>query len=222
MRRGTAVRHRRGARAGQRRPDPRSWRSSVAPSAAARRRSPRAGRASQAAAAAAGRRRPRPAGQRRDARGRRRRRAWPAPAPTCCGSACCRPRRSRFLTADAGADLGVVLSASHNPMPDNGIKLFAARRAQAARRRRGRDRGGGSASPGPAPTGAGVGRVRRPARRRPSATSSTCSVATPAPARRPAGRRRLRARRGLRRSRPRCYRRAGAEVDRASPPRRTG
>lgn len=31
-----------------------------------------------------------------------------------------------FLTAEAKADLGVVLSASHNPMPDNGIKLFAA------------------------------------------------------------------------------------------------
>jgi len=30
-----------------------------------------------------------------------------------------------FLTAEFGADLGVVLSASHNPMPDNGIKLFA-------------------------------------------------------------------------------------------------
>jgi phosphoglucosamine mutase len=30
-----------------------------------------------------------------------------------------------FLTADLQADLGVVLSASHNPMPDNGIKLFA-------------------------------------------------------------------------------------------------
>jgi phosphoglucosamine mutase len=30
-----------------------------------------------------------------------------------------------FLTADFDADLGVVLSASHNPMPDNGIKLFA-------------------------------------------------------------------------------------------------
>jgi len=29
------------------------------------------------------------------------------------------------LTAEVGADLGVVLSASHNPMPDNGIKLFA-------------------------------------------------------------------------------------------------
>ena len=31
-----------------------------------------------------------------------------------------------FLTADTGADLGVVLSASHNPMPDNGIKFFDA------------------------------------------------------------------------------------------------
>src|SRR3954465_15144684 len=30
------------------------------------------------------------------------------------------------LVAHTGADLGVVLSASHNPMPDNGIKLFAA------------------------------------------------------------------------------------------------
>ncbi|HST66505.1 MAG TPA: phosphoglucosamine mutase [Mycobacteriales bacterium] len=29
------------------------------------------------------------------------------------------------LTADLGADFGVVLSASHNSMPDNGIKLFA-------------------------------------------------------------------------------------------------
>ncbi|MFG1926228.1 phosphoglucosamine mutase [Cryptosporangium sp. NPDC048952] len=29
------------------------------------------------------------------------------------------------LTAELGADLGVMLSASHNPMPDNGIKLFA-------------------------------------------------------------------------------------------------
>ena len=30
-----------------------------------------------------------------------------------------------YLVADTGADLGVMLSASHNPMPDNGIKLFA-------------------------------------------------------------------------------------------------
>ncbi len=30
-----------------------------------------------------------------------------------------------FLTASTGADLGVVVSASHNAMPDNGIKFFA-------------------------------------------------------------------------------------------------
>jgi phosphoglucosamine mutase len=30
-----------------------------------------------------------------------------------------------FAVADAGATLGVMLSASHNPMPDNGIKLFS-------------------------------------------------------------------------------------------------
>lgn len=30
-----------------------------------------------------------------------------------------------FLTAELDADLGVMLSASHNPMPDNGIKLLA-------------------------------------------------------------------------------------------------
>ncbi|MGH3714280.1 MAG: phosphoglucosamine mutase [Micromonosporaceae bacterium] len=31
-----------------------------------------------------------------------------------------------YLTGETGADLGVMLSASHNPMPDNGVKLFAA------------------------------------------------------------------------------------------------
>ncbi|WP_375429822.1 phosphoglucosamine mutase [uncultured Friedmanniella sp.] len=30
-----------------------------------------------------------------------------------------------YLTGATGADLGVMLSASHNPMPDNGIKFFA-------------------------------------------------------------------------------------------------
>jgi phosphoglucosamine mutase len=64
-----------------------------------------------------------------------------------------------FLTTQLGADLGVMLTASHNPMPDNGIKLFdrtghklpddvedtvaAALGARVAR-----------------PTGRGVGRVR--------------------------------------------------------------
>ncbi len=65
-----------------------------------------------------------------------------------------------FLTAHYGADVGVMLSASHNPMPDNGIKLFAR---------------GGNKLPDdieaeieaeidagwtrPRPTGAGIGRV---------------------------------------------------------------
>jgi phosphoglucosamine mutase len=64
------------------------------------------------------------------------------------------------LTAEFDADLGVMLSASHNPMPDNGIKLFArgghklpdqleAEIEQAT--------GSGSAQ---RPTGAGIGRVR--------------------------------------------------------------
>ena len=30
-----------------------------------------------------------------------------------------------FLTADINADFGVMISASHNPAPDNGIKIFA-------------------------------------------------------------------------------------------------
>ena len=30
-----------------------------------------------------------------------------------------------YLTGELGADLGVMLSASHNPMPDNGIKFLA-------------------------------------------------------------------------------------------------
>jgi len=30
-----------------------------------------------------------------------------------------------FLVKESNADLGVMISASHNPMPDNGIKFFA-------------------------------------------------------------------------------------------------
>src|SRR5205807_3878403 len=63
------------------------------------------------------------------------------------------------LVGELDADLGVMISASHNPMPDNGIKLFASgghklpdavedeitvRLAENATR----------------PTGAGVGRIR--------------------------------------------------------------
>ena len=63
------------------------------------------------------------------------------------------------LVADTGADLGVVLSASHNPMPDNGIKFFAKGGHKLPdeveddiERRLGED--------WQRPTGAGVGRVR--------------------------------------------------------------
>jgi phosphoglucosamine mutase len=64
-----------------------------------------------------------------------------------------------FLVGALGADLGVMISASHNQMPDNGIKLFAA--------------GGhklpdsvesaveeGIGAPAERPTGAAIGRVR--------------------------------------------------------------
>ncbi|GHD47552.1 phosphoglucosamine mutase [Mycetocola manganoxydans] len=65
-----------------------------------------------------------------------------------------------FLIADIDADFGVMISASHNPAPDNGIKIFA--------------RGGRKlpddveariehylTEPNLAPTGPGVGRIRR-------------------------------------------------------------
>jgi phosphoglucosamine mutase len=64
------------------------------------------------------------------------------------------------IVASTGADLGVMLSASHNPMPDNGIKLFAAGghklpdEAEDAIEARLRTK------PTARPTGAAVGRVR--------------------------------------------------------------
>ncbi|WP_298990996.1 phosphoglucosamine mutase [uncultured Pseudokineococcus sp.] len=64
------------------------------------------------------------------------------------------------IVAASGADLGVVLSASHNPMADNGIKFFARGGHKlpddvedAIERRSGEEWA--------RPTGAGVGRVRR-------------------------------------------------------------
>ncbi|MBB1254076.1 phosphoglucosamine mutase [Streptomyces alkaliterrae] len=68
------------------------------------------------------------------------------------------------LTGSLGADLGVMLSASHNPMPDNGVKFFARGghkladeledRIEAVYREHANGR------PWDRPVGAGVGRVR--------------------------------------------------------------
>ena len=69
-----------------------------------------------------------------------------------------------FLTGALGADLGVMLSASHNPMPDNGVKLFSRGGHKLAddieaeiEAEVERSAAGASAA---RPTGPGIGRVR--------------------------------------------------------------
>src|SRR5687767_10989519 len=63
-----------------------------------------------------------------------------------------------FLVGEAKADLGVMLSASHNPMPDNGIKLFAAGGHKLPDEVEHRIEAAIEAGPvGTRPTGAGVG-----------------------------------------------------------------
>ena len=53
-----------------------------------------------------------------------------------------------FLIPALGAAGGAVLSASHNPFEDNGVKLFSGRGRQAAGRLGGRDRGAARGRPG--------------------------------------------------------------------------
>ena len=57
-------------------------------------------------------------------RDRRWRPASPRSAWTCSCSARCRRPAVAMLTRSMRADLGVMISASHNPFEDNGIKLF--------------------------------------------------------------------------------------------------
>jgi phosphoglucosamine mutase len=65
-----------------------------------------------------------------------------------------------FLTGSYGADLGVMLSASHNPMPDNGVKLFAAGGQKLPDDIEAEIEDAVDAGPSTRPTGADVGRVR--------------------------------------------------------------
>ncbi|MEV0206054.1 phosphoglucosamine mutase [Streptomyces sp. NPDC050788] len=69
-----------------------------------------------------------------------------------------------YLTGALGADLGVMLSASHNAMPDNGIKFFARGGHKLADELEDRIEGVYEShrhgEPWQRPTGSGVGRVR--------------------------------------------------------------
>jgi phosphoglucosamine mutase len=65
-----------------------------------------------------------------------------------------------YLTGHLGADLGVMLSASHNPMPDNGIKLFDASGYKLPDAVEDAIEAGLSAPPENRPTGRFVGGVR--------------------------------------------------------------
>lgn len=64
-----------------------------------------------------------------------------------------------FLVDALGADLGVMISASHNPMPDNGIKLFSAGGHKLSDELESAVEAGIGA-PVDRPTGADIGRVR--------------------------------------------------------------
>ncbi len=65
-----------------------------------------------------------------------------------------------FLVSDFDADFGVVVSASHNPAPDNGIKFFAAGGTKLPDEVEDRIEAA-LAEPPIAPKGAEVGRIRR-------------------------------------------------------------
>ena len=65
-----------------------------------------------------------------------------------------------YLTAVYEADLGVMISASHNPMPDNGIKIFGPGGHKLDDDAEDRIEELVAAGPGLRPVGAAVGRVR--------------------------------------------------------------
>ncbi|MFV0496056.1 phosphoglucosamine mutase [Mycobacterium sp.] len=64
-----------------------------------------------------------------------------------------------YLTSAYDADFGVMISASHNPMPDNGIKIFGPGGHKLADATEDRIENLVAAGPGLRPVGAGIGRV---------------------------------------------------------------
>jgi phosphoglucosamine mutase len=64
-----------------------------------------------------------------------------------------------YLTSAYDADFGVMISASHNPMPDNGIKIFGPGGHKLDDATEDRIEELVSQGPGRRPTGAGIGRV---------------------------------------------------------------
>ncbi|MEW2481472.1 phosphoglucosamine mutase [Mycobacterium sp. NPDC051198] len=64
-----------------------------------------------------------------------------------------------YLTSAYDADFGVMISASHNPMPDNGIKIFGPGGHKLDDTAEDRIEELVNAGPGLRPTGAGIGRV---------------------------------------------------------------
>jgi phosphoglucosamine mutase len=64
-----------------------------------------------------------------------------------------------YLTSAYDADFGVMISASHNPMPDNGIKIFGPGGHKLDDATEDRIEELVSQGPGGRPTGAGIGRV---------------------------------------------------------------
>lgn len=64
-----------------------------------------------------------------------------------------------YLTGAYDADFGVMISASHNPMPDNGIKIFGPGGRKLDDGTEDRIEALLGVDPGPRPVGAGIGRV---------------------------------------------------------------
>ncbi len=67
-----------------------------------------------------------------------------------------------FLTGAYGADFGVMISASHNPMPDNGIKVFGPGGRKLDDDTEHRIEELLAQGPGERPVGAGIGRLSHP------------------------------------------------------------